>query len=246
MATFGIFVIIAVVRHDNSLLTAQAFTTLSLISLLTAPVLTFIQAVPAIIQCLGCFERIQKYCSVPTALTSISKSNIHVSNDPSRNDSSISLRTLPKDGPHPFLAPVKSVVSFRNCNFGWKTDSNPVLIDLNMEIEMNEITMVVGAVGSGKSTLLESILGETAELGGQILRSFGSIAYCSQTPWLTNNTIRQNIVGAAGIDEQFYASVLWASGLEADLAQLTNGDQMKVGSNGANLSGGQKQRIVSL
>lgn len=175
---------------------------------------------------------------------SISKSNYQESNNPNHNDSSISLSVLPIYRPTPVLSPLKALVSFQNCHFGWETGGNPILKDLNIDIESNLITMVVGPVGSGKSTFLESILGETVELQGHTLRGFGSIAYCSQTPWLTNNSVRQNIVSAAGIEEGFYASVLWACGLDPDLAQLANGDLINIGSNGSNLSGGQKQRVA--
>ena len=47
----------------GSLLAAQAFTSLALISLLTTPVIVFVQALPMVIQCAGSFRRIQEYCN---------------------------------------------------------------------------------------------------------------------------------------------------------------------------------------
>ena len=48
------------------------------------------------------------------------------------------------------------------------------------------------------------------------------------------------------MDSKWYATILWACELNADLEQLPRGDLTVVGSNGAGLSGGQKQRIVRL
>jgi len=257
VATFAVFVIIAVVQHDHSLLTAQAFTTLSLVSLLTSPALAFIQAVPSIIQCIGCFNRIQEYCSAPPAslLTApevatpapsvLTTGDLAEILDASREGSAINLQTLSQEIPDVNFTLSQHLVSFRNCSFGWTKTDGPILKDITVDIETNFMTMIVGSIGSGKSTFLESVLGETLELQGHTLRSGASIAYCSQTAWLTNQSVRSNIVGAADIDEDWYASVLWACGLESDFAQMAQGDRTNVGSNGVNLSGGQKQRIVS-
>ncbi|KAJ4858374.1 ABC transporter domain-containing protein [Trichoderma breve] len=60
-ATFGIYVVISVYWTHGSLLTTQAFTSLALIGLLTGPVIVFIQSLPQVLQCVGCFDRIQQY-----------------------------------------------------------------------------------------------------------------------------------------------------------------------------------------
>ncbi|KAL4786969.1 P-loop containing nucleoside triphosphate hydrolase protein [Aspergillus varians] len=235
MATFAVYVIIALVRHDNSILAAQAFTSLSLISLVTSPVLTFIQAVPTVIQCLGCFDRIQEYCSV---------GGLHDNKDsdednPVEKPDSIDLQNLPTPA-----AKTGQLVQFSNQSFAWKQESPPVLHDINVNIQHGRVTMIVGPIGSGKSTLLESILGETLTTQEQADRSFSIAAYCSQTPWLQSRTIRQNIISASPVDTTWYSTVVSACGLDKDLARLPRGDQTAVGNNGLTLSGGQKQRIA--
>lgn len=70
------------------------------------------------------------------------------------------------------------------------------------------------------------------------------MAYCSQTPWILNTTIQQNICGlrtCASINEEWYQSVLHACALDQDLLQLTDS---VAGSRGITLSGGQKQRVA--
>ncbi|EXF85940.1 5'-nucleotidase [Colletotrichum fioriniae PJ7] len=70
------------------------------------------------------------------------------------------------------------------------------------------------------------------------------MAYCSQSPWLENGTLRQNILGVSILERKWYDSVISACGLEADLKVLESGDLTVIGSNGVNLSGGQKQRVA--
>lgn len=48
-------------------------------------------------------------------------------------------------------------------------DKNPVLWDIDLNIEKNSITAIVGPNGAGKSTLLNSILGFVKPLSGKIL-----------------------------------------------------------------------------
>lgn len=237
MATFVVYVIIALVRHDNSILAAQAFTSLSLISLVTTPMLVFIQAVPAMIQCLGCLDRIQEYTSVPGLHDD---EDTHDEAIAGKYDGSISLQSIPKS-----TTEERELVKFSNYSAGWKQDAPPVLREMQLNIPHGGITMIVGPIGSGKSTLLESILGETLSMGGGAERNLSLVAYCSQAPWLQSETIRQNIIGASVLNIDWYVMVLSACGLDKDLAQLPRGDQTPVGNNGLTLSGGQKQRIVS-
>ncbi|GME85332.1 unnamed protein product [Ambrosiozyma monospora] len=70
-----------------------------------------------------------------------------------------------------------------------------------------------------------------------------SVAYCDQTPWLLNATIRDNILFASPFNRQRYNSVISACGLTRDLAILGAGDQTEIGEKGITLSGGQKQRV---
>jgi ATP-binding cassette subfamily C (CFTR/MRP) protein 1 len=71
-----------------------------------------------------------------------------------------------------------------------------------------------------------------------------AIAYCTQTPWLVNKTIQENILGSSLFDSQWYAKVVKAAALLDDLKNYPAGDRTLVGSKGITLSGGQKQRIV--
>lgn len=56
---------------------------------------------------------------------------------------------------------------------------------------------VCGSVGAGKSSLLSAILGEVSHIRGDPIRvdipDGGSIAYCSQAPWIIAGSVKENI-----------------------------------------------------
>jgi ATP-binding cassette subfamily C (CFTR/MRP) protein 1 len=251
VVTFGVFVAIAAARHDRSILTAQAFTSLSLISLQTTPALTLIQNIPSVVQCLSCFGRIQEYCvrSDGQGFFDIEPKS---KEPPSKHgrEKATEMGVLQNTKRDVKNSQPSHIVSFSRESFGWSKSGPTVLNHLDIQIMDSRITIILGPVGSGKSTLLESILGETVALDGKgrTDRNFSTAAYCSQVPWLMNGTIRDNIIGQPGkysVDEEWYSSVLWACGLETDLRGFKEGDNVVVGSKGSSLSGGQKQRVVS-
>ncbi|EAT78337.2 hypothetical protein SNOG_14100 [Parastagonospora nodorum SN15] len=140
----------------------------------------------------------------------------------------------------------QSSVSIHQASFGWKETEKPILKDLNLDMPRGGLTMIIGPVGSGKSTLLQTLLGETKPAGGvgYIQVAFQNAAYCQQRPWISNSTIRQNILGGLAFDPEWYSVVVNACGLTEDLDQLAERDATNVGSNGTSLSGGQQTRIA--
>lgn len=123
-----------------------------------------------------------------------------------------------------------------------------VLRDISFSITHGSLAMLIGPVASGKTTLLKAILGETVCERGSITVTSRRMAYCSQTPWLPNVTIRQAICSAAtscqDIDEEWYQTSVRACALDQDIASLPQGDQTQIGSGSTILSGGQKHRVA--
>lgn len=224
-------------RKDGSLLSAQAFTSLSLIALLTAPLLTLCQAMPSLLEGVSCFERIEAYC-LKSHVPLPDSAGLTPSLDQFANHA-IELEP-PTRGPLPHIP----LVSFSNANISWSLDSEIVLRDLNLSV-WTGITMIIGPVGSGKSALIESILGETELRSGSMASRLSRVAYCSQSPWIMNKTIRDNIIWESEFDQKWYEFTIAACGLDEDLKKIPGGDACKAGSNGVSLSGGQKQRVVS-
>jgi ABC-type multidrug transport system fused ATPase/permease subunit len=139
-----------------------------------------------------------------------------------------------------------------------------VLRNIILEFPSNSLSVISGPTGSGKSLLLAAILGEVDLLEGSITtprpppadERFDSkataanwlipsaIAFVSQTPWIENASIKDNILFGLPFDEIRYNKVIAACALEQDLGMLDDGDLTEVGAQGISLSGGQKWRLT--
>jgi ATP-binding cassette subfamily C (CFTR/MRP) protein 1 len=241
LATFGITVIILFNRKDDSFLTAQAFTAIALINLLTSPVIRFIQLMPQLLQCISNFERIQEYAN----LTNDERSRNGSTGSSKTANSSINLQPLFQEVPGQRHDHQKYVIHLKRSSFAWKKSSSPFLREIELKIPRGSITICIGSVGSGKTMLMESILGETVPTLGPAPSRGSSIAYCAQRPWLEHGTIQDNIIGVTQYDSNWYQTVIGLCQLDADLQALPRRDKTIVGSKSSSLSGGQLQRVVS-
>ncbi len=86
------------------------------------------------------------------------------------------------------------------------------LKDISIDFVEGGLNVVTGPSGSGKSTLLMGILGETLLENGSITCP-KDIAYASQSPWLQNETIRENILFNSPFEQVRYDRVIEACGL---------------------------------
>ncbi|KAF9898210.1 hypothetical protein EC991_000509, partial [Linnemannia zychae] len=77
---------------------------------------------------------------------------------------------------------------------------------------------------------------------GQV-HSFGSLAYVSQSAWILNASVRENILFGRPYDKERYIATIRSCALVPDFKMLVSGDKTVIGEKGINLSGGQKQRI---
>lgn len=114
---------------------------------------------------------------------------------------------------------------------------------VNLSIPKGELVAIVGPVGSGKSSFLQACIGEMRQTSGSVQWGSERVAYCSQSAWIQNATVRNNILFGQPFDEERYWHAVKVSELEADLAMLPAGDLTEIGEKGVNLSGGQKQRV---
>jgi ATP-binding cassette subfamily C (CFTR/MRP) protein 1 len=127
---------------------------------------------------------------------------------------------------------------------GWNADMPLIVHDANLDVSSSTVLAVVGPIGSGKTTLLQMLLGETRCAAGSVALSSLRIGYCSQTPWLTHQSVRNNIVGSDIFKESWYNAVVRATALDQDIRAMALGDSTVVGNEGSSLSGGQKKRIA--
>ena len=244
LLTFIIFAILATTQGSNRLSTVQAFTSLAIISLLTTPAAELLSSLPRVPMAVGCFDRIQTFLlsqswedqrirgssSLPTAMESEVVDEIEL-----QHFSSASLGN--------------DAVVVDNASIRPSSESPLALRDISLRVGNSSLTMVIGVVGSGKSTLLKAILGELTCDNGYVRVSSKRMAYCSQSTWLQNATVRQIVCGVPEdieVDQEWYLAVMHACALNEDVAKMLEGHETLIGSRGLTLSGGQKQRLVSL
>ena len=249
-----IFAIQATREGSSQLDAGQTFSSLAIISLLTEPATSFLQSLPMVGMSTGCLNRIQTFLlsasyehrdGNPDEFFISKESNKQTVKAPSNSlvasDTSMKLQKLQK-------TPDIHAVTFKNASLSPSADSSTVLHDINIDIRKGSLTIIVGIVGSGKSTLLKAIIGELPCSAGSLTVDAGLKAYCAQTPWLPNSTVRQIVCGYEDNsleDPEWYDTVLHACAFDEDVRLLPDRDDSVIGSRGVILSGGQKQRLVS-
>ncbi|RGP81066.1 ABC multidrug [Fusarium longipes] len=213
----------------------RMFTSLAYLLLLTSPLSDIFQMVPQLMSAVACLGRIQSFIEGEAR----SDYREFLTDNALSNDTPIAstVSSCSTDG-------LQDSIVISDGSFGWNEDSF-ALENVNVRIPKASLTMVVGPVGSGKSTLSKSLLGEIPYKKGSVVLStrFPHIGFCDQTAFLSNGTIRDNIVGFSPFDSKRYSEVVHAAVLSQDLATLEQGDQTYIGSDGITLSGGQKQRV---
>jgi ABC-type multidrug transport system fused ATPase/permease subunit len=212
----------------RSLDTAQVYASLAYLTLLASPLTQLFQTLPNMLASKASLERIQTFLAAPP-----------------RVDYRVVLCTEKSSSEKSEHSGRGPTISFHDVSLGWE-EAKWQLSHLNMAIPSSELTIIRGSVASGKSTLSRALLGEVPFVEGKVEFSsaYGKIGFCAQTPFLTNGTIRSNIVGMELFDSSRYESVLHATLLKLDIDSLPERDETRVGSGGLTLSGGQKQRVA--
>lgn len=217
------------------------FTSLSFLTLLTNPLSQVFQSIPQLVSGLACLGRIQAFLECETR-----HDFRQVSDDTSRNAEKPRADTETLSNPQLDNSQLDSLhpLIIKSGNFGWEADKF-VLRDISTQVPKSSLTIVVGPVGSGKTTLCKALLGEIPFSKGSVVLGtiFPHVGFCDQTAFLSNGSIKDNIVGFSPHNNERYAEVIKATSLDFDLATLPQGDKTNVGSDGIVLSGGQKQRV---
>lgn len=146
-------------------------------------------------------------------------------------------------------------IVIKDVSFGYEKDIE-ILHNINMVIEPNKTTAIVGFSGSGKSTLINLILryydvnSGSIKIDGQDLREVKveslrkNISLVSQDVILFDDTIRENIkFGMENVSDEKIVEVAKLAAADDFIRNQPNGYDTIVGEMGKNLSGGQKQMI---
>lgn len=210
--------------------------------MVTLPANSILFLVPDFIAAIAGFDRIQKFLLEPTYKDNRMDLAHCTSVDPACGDLLSDNSTS-----RPIHSKGKCSIKLQNVSVRFQTEGPPVLKDINIEIEAGSFVVVTGVTGSGKTTLVRTIIGDLQVESGLISTSSRQIAFCAQSLWLSNGTIRDLIAGPPGskvTDEKWYQKVLYACDLQYDVSKFDQGDMTFLESGGSSLSGGQKQRVV--
>ncbi len=153
--------------------------------------------------------------------------------------------------------PEDHTIRFERVSFKYVGFPNPILKNINLTIQANKITAIVGASGSGKTTLMKLLLRFYDVNSGSILVGKTDLNDITHYAWrensgsvmqegfIFNDTIANNI---AISDEIIYKerlkNAVHIANIREFIEELPLGFNTKIGSDGVGLSGGQKQRVL--
>jgi ATP-binding cassette, subfamily C (CFTR/MRP), member 1 len=236
-AAFLIY-ILAIQDSNQVLDVPRAFTTLSLVALLTAPVGQLIFSFPPLIGSLACVRRIEAFLTTKPRHDSRSSTQPQPTQLDGKATDGVQLQQLPPQ------VPGSVAIRLHSASFSWNDTDTPVVRNISLDVPNRSHHYIVGPTGCGKSTLLKGILGETTHSTGTTYTRDPEIGFVDQTPWIQQKSIRDNIVMGAELDEAWFITVVRACALDEDLALFPDGAKTLVGSGGHSLSGGQKLRVA--
>ena len=147
-------------------------------------------------------------------------------------------------------------IKINNISFKYQNTKNYIFENISFEIKKGSSIGFVGPTGVGKTTIIDIILGLLNPIKGNITVDgvdihknkkswFSKIGYVPQFIYLTDDTIRNNILfyDDKNIDKERLKIVIDQSQLKEFIDSLPNGLDTIVGERGIKLSGGQRQRI---
>ncbi|KAG8669721.1 hypothetical protein FPOAC2_09062 [Fusarium poae] len=246
--TFGAYAIAAKLGNGEPFSAAQAITALSILGVMMDPLSHLLGSIPGSFSVFGCFTRMEDFLELEERVDRRQIQGRYKGASRSFQESSRPLQEAfqPTAMKEMQVGADGSRILIADGNFNW--GEKAVLRDINTSFPDHgdgSLTMLVGPVGSGKSSLLKAILGETTSSNGSVSLNAPEVAFCDQTPWVMNATIRANIIAESkGYDSAWFDTVVSACDLTIDLGRLPEGDLTQVGEQGVKLSGGQKQRIA--
>ncbi|HEY9704374.1 MAG TPA: ABC transporter ATP-binding protein, partial [Allocoleopsis sp.] len=147
-------------------------------------------------------------------------------------------------------------MNFQNVTFQY-TEKQPILNNINLEINPGETVAIVGENGAGKSTITYLLLGFYRPLTGEILidnhpleildinHLRSQIGVVNQEPIMIEGTILDNIIyGEYDVNIETVIKAAKIATAHQFIDKLPQKYDTLVGEGGVLLSGGQKQRIA--
>ncbi|KAJ3055696.1 Multidrug resistance-associated protein 4 [Rhizophlyctis rosea] len=213
---------------------AKVFTTLTFISQCRLSMANFFpRALQFCSEAHVSFQRVQEFLSLQSMSTT--------------RDHQKETQTCDKYGPDAMVVVEKG-------NFSWEmegrteegkvTPPRKILKDVDLVVRRGQLCCIVGPVGSGKSSLLNAILGEMVHQSGSVSLRSAKVAYASQSPWIIQGTVKDNILFSNPYDEKRFWWTIKVCALERDVQLFEDGVETLIGERGVTLSGGQRARLA--
>ncbi|MEK6197436.1 MAG: ABC transporter ATP-binding protein/permease [Desulfobacterales bacterium] len=159
------------------------------------------------------------------------------------------------ENPEPLPEKISSI-TVANLTFTYPGQHDPILENISMDVQQG-ILGIVGKTGSGKTTLchllarLYPIEQDMVFWNGIDVNSLDlaevrkKIALVPQDITVFSNTVRDNIaMGKPGASQEEIETVARAAAIHAEIVELPQGYETRIGEKGVKLSGGQRQRIA--
>lgn len=148
-------------------------------------------------------------------------------------------------------------INFKNISFGYQNPNNYKIFDnLNIKIDLNKTTAIVGTSGSGKTTLVKLLMKFYDPFEGDIFIDNKSLKTLNFEKWrekisvvfqdgyIFSDTLKNNIIMSQSFDDYKFNTILNLCNVTEFVENLPQNIETKIGENGVGLSKGQQQRIL--
>lgn len=189
----------ALYQGSQAITPSKAFTTLSLVTLLSTPIHKSILGIPQALNALASIERIQAFITREDngseehdgngrSMTPREQLGCLETTDIELSQLSTNQRTV---------SPAITVQEATVCT---RPGGKQILTDVSLQVQPATLVCVVGPVGSGKTALLRAIIGDVRLNKGRIDLGNEGVAYCAQDPWLPNDTAKDIILSSTAFE----------------------------------------------
>lgn len=150
---------------------------------------------------------------------------------------------------------IKGNIMINNISYSYN-NIDYVIKNITLKIPYKSKYLIYGKSGLGKSTIIKILLKYLNDYEGNIkidnkdlnniskLSIQDSFTYVSQNNYITNDTIKNNIIYDRDINENEYKKIIDICNLNTLIESKYLKDNFMIEDNGFNISGGEKQKII--
>lgn len=150
---------------------------------------------------------------------------------------------------------IKGDIKINNISYSYN-NIDYIIKNISLNIPYKSRYLIYGKSGLGKSTIIKILLKYLNDYEGDIkihninLKNISrqsiqdSFTYVSQNNYITNDTIKNNIIYDRDIDDNNYKRIIDICNLNALIESKYLKDNFMIEDNGFNISGGERQKII--